>query len=516
MADLGTSSGIKKLNSHNYGYWKTCIESYLQGQDLWEVVAGSEVVPPAKETDQGEPLRKWKIKAGKAMFVLKTTIEEDLLEHIREADTPKTAWETLEKLFSKKNEARLQLLDNELAGISQGTLTISQYFTKVKSICREISQLQPEEKISEARMKRIIIHGLRPEYSGFIAAVRGWPNQPSLVELENLLVNQEKLAKQMGSITEKEEEEALFTSKKKGSFRRQERFKPKWTDGDKYHAKERSPSLGGARGREDKKYQPKKKNGGCFNCGKAGHFARDCRLPKRCFERNIATTIKEEKKEEAPNGEEEWDIEAGFSQEVEDNELEEDMEVPAFAATIDPKIDYKEDWIIDSGCSNHMTNDDKKLEDMTDYKGGREVLIADNSRLAISHVGKTTIPRYGPHQLQLNKVYHILGLKKNLLSVSQLTEEGKYILFGLEGVSIYRKVKVIGTPILEGKRRQSVYVLSAESAYVDKTRRSETGDLWHARLGHVNYRKLKEMMQKQVLKGLPQMDIRIDTVCAGC
>jgi hypothetical protein len=42
---------------------------------------------------------------------------------------------------------------------------------------------------------------------------------------------------------------------------------------------------------------------------------------------------------------------------------------------------------------------------------------------------------------------------------------------------------------------------------VDKTRRSETGDLWHARLGHVNYRKLKEMMQKQVLKGLPQMDI---------
>jgi hypothetical protein len=41
------------------------------------------------------------------MFVLKTTIEEDLLEHIRDADTLKTAWETLEKLFPKKNEARL-------------------------------------------------------------------------------------------------------------------------------------------------------------------------------------------------------------------------------------------------------------------------------------------------------------------------------------------------------------------------------------------------------------------------
>ena len=153
------------------------------------------------------------------------------------------------------------------------------------------------------------------------------------------------------------------------------------------------------------------------------------------------------------------------------------MEAPAFAAITDPVVNYNEDWIIDSGCSNHMTNDDKKLEDMTDYKGRRVVLMADNSRLSISHVGKAVIPRYGPQQLQLEKVYHVPGLKKNLLSVPQLIAEGKYVLFGPEGVAIFRKLKVIGTPIMEGRRRQSVYVLSAESAYVDKTRRNETGDL---------------------------------------
>ena len=43
-----------------------------------------------------------------------------------------------------------------------------------------------------------------------------------------------------------------------------------------------------------------------------------------------------------------------------------------------------------------------------------------------------------------------------------------------------------------------------------------TGDLWHARLGHVNYSKLKEMMQKQMVKGLPRIDIRTDIVCASC
>jgi len=79
------------------------------------------------------------------------------------------------------------------------------------------------------------------------------------------------------------------------------------------------------------------------------------------------------------------------------------MEAPTFAAMNEPILNYKEDWIIDQGCSNHMTNDAKKLEDMTDYKGRRVVLMADNSRLSISHVGKAVIPRYGPQQLQLGR-----------------------------------------------------------------------------------------------------------------
>ena len=69
------------------------------------------------------------------MFVLRTTVQKELLEHIRDVDTPKKAWDTLATLFSKTNDARLQFLENELASITQGTLTISQYFMKVKTLC---------------------------------------------------------------------------------------------------------------------------------------------------------------------------------------------------------------------------------------------------------------------------------------------------------------------------------------------------------------------------------------------
>ena len=69
---------------------------------------------------------------------------------------------------------------------------------------------------------------------------------------------------------------------------------------------------------------------------------------------------------------------------------------------------------------------------------------------------------------------------------------------------------------MEGRRLESIYVMSEKSAYVDKTRRNETIDLWHMRLGLVSYSKLSVMMMKSMLQGLPQLDVRIDTVYAGC
>nr|KAJ0189210.1 hypothetical protein LSAT_V11C800391990 [Lactuca sativa] len=349
MGDLQVVGGIKKLNNNNYKTWETCMKSYLQGQDLWEVVGGSETTPP--EEDVNGALRKWKIKAGKAMFALKIIIEEEILEHIRDENTPKEAWDTFVTLFSKKNDTRLQILENELLSILKRDMTIAQYFHKVKLICWEITELDPQSIITEARMKR----------------------KPSTQE----------------------------------------------------------------------------------------------------------------------------------------NEL-------ALMAMMGEHINYENNWIIDSGCSIHMTGDQNKLQDMKDYKGSRTVLIANNARLPIAQIGKTTIiPGNKSGMVSLHNVYHVPDMKKNLLLVSQLTSLGNYVLFGPQDVKVYRDLKISEKPTMEGRRVESVYVLSAESAYVDKTQKNETVDLWHARLGHVGYHKLKVIMEKSMLKGLPQLEVKTDVVCAG-
>ncbi|KAH0722251.1 hypothetical protein KY289_005295 [Solanum tuberosum] len=130
------------------------------------------------------------------MYALTVIIEDEFLQRIKNAKTPKEAWDSLATIFTKKNDARLQRLENELLSISQRNITIN-----------------PENAITETRMRRIIAHGLRPEYKGIITATQGWATEPTLSELENLLANEEDLEKPLSSLTIKDEDKALFTKR---------------------------------------------------------------------------------------------------------------------------------------------------------------------------------------------------------------------------------------------------------------------------------------------------------------
>ncbi|EXC28004.1 hypothetical protein L484_022235 [Morus notabilis] len=182
-------------------------------------------------------------------------------------------------------------------------MTIAQYFHKVKSICREISELDPMAATREGRMKRIIIYGLRPEFRGFVATVQRWPTQPSLVEYENLLAGQEAMAKQMGGVSQKGEEDTLYTNKSKYNFKQHAKGGSK--NGDKGKGHQGSSQSRGAQKKDNKSSQRRKKfEGNYYNC--------------------------------------------------EEEEL-------ALTGTTMERIDYANDWIIDSRCSNHITGDQEKL-----------------------------------------------------------------------------------------------------------------------------------------------------------
>ncbi|XP_012075901.2 uncharacterized protein LOC105637108 [Jatropha curcas] len=163
---------------------------YLIGQDLRDIIGGDNTTPPVGDA---KTLKEWETKCGKVMYMLMVTIEDEQMQQIKSAKTPNEAWNILKSAFAKKNEAKLQRLKNELFSISQQNLTVSLYFSKVKSLCEEISKLDPDNEINKRRMTRIIIYDLRPEFKGLVIATRGWATQPTLDELENILSNEETL-----------------------------------------------------------------------------------------------------------------------------------------------------------------------------------------------------------------------------------------------------------------------------------------------------------------------------------
>ncbi|XP_071714556.1 uncharacterized protein [Rutidosis leptorrhynchoides] len=327
----GMFNGMERLVGNNYKYWKMCMEAYLQGQDLWELVAGSDAIIPVETLEQGESRRKWKIKCGKALFVLRTittpvrawnekvrvvirtSISKEFIEHVHDLNSPKEVWDTPEKPITKKNTARLQFLENELAISRQEGMSVSEYFLRVKTLCSEISEIDTNEKISESRLRRYLIHGLKKEYVPFITSIQGWSTQPSVEELENLLSNQEALAKQMAKGFEND---AVLFSKGK-NFKKGSSSKEKEEEQTSY------------------KCNYKKRPPTCYKCGKVGHIKKYCR--SKVTKANVAFSS---------NDDDEVKWEQCF--------------------TVDTIVN-KNQWIIDSGCSHHVTSDGTLLHDVISH-----------------------------------------------------------------------------------------------------------------------------------------------------
>ena len=484
-SSANTQYGVEKLVGTNYKYWRMCMEAYLQGQDLWELIVGVDTEIPDDTLDNTEPRRKWKIKCGKALFALRTSISKEFIDHVRDVNSPKDVWNTLERLFSKKNTARLQFLENELAMTKQEGMSISEYFLKIKNICAEISELDPNEKISEARLRRFLIRGLQKEYIPYITSVQGWETQPSVEELESLLSNQEALAKQMAKSFNSEQDAVLFSRGKLYENNSEEDSNGKKALNNNFQSSRFIK---------------------CYRCGKPGHIKRNCRT--KLSRANVAC------EDNIESDQLNW--EQCFTTTIAEESDNVTLESTSNQAQIN-YADYKDEWIIDSGCSHHVTGDDSLFLEMRQHNGKRVVVTADNSMYPVAKEGAVKID-VDEASVKLDDVYHVPGLKKNLISVSQITNSGKYVLFGPHDVKVLDNFKnVVADVVLSGEKKGSLFVMSVGEAYVKKASQTESAATWHARLGHVGYQMLQQISSKKLLDGLPLLNnVHEDVVCQGC
>jgi hypothetical protein len=134
----------------------------------------------------------------------------------------------------------------------------------------------------------------------------------------------------------------------------------------------------------------------CFKCDKLGHSHNVCPEKKK-IQADLAE-IKEEK--------------------------EEVKEYHAFYLALASELNSnKNTWIIDSGASRHITGFKDKFESFSECTA-EEVTIGDNSTHPIKGIGACSIQLTSGITLQLDNVLSVLGIKRNLVSVSGLSDQG--------------------------------------------------------------------------------------------
>ncbi|CAI5725077.1 unnamed protein product [Peronospora effusa] len=153
--------------------------------------------------------------------------------------------------------------------------------------------------------------------------------------------------------------------------------------------------------------------------------------------------------------------------------------------------DKKCEWILDSGSSRHLVNDESLLEDARDCS--HECNMADGETLSLSKVGsvRLCVMEGGKERtVKLTDVYLATQLERNIVSYGKLELEG----FGL---------------VYDGTPDDVLMAILFDEAMADSTSDTQSGTLtqFHQRLGHLSYDTV-ERMAKDPASGIKLTDRR--------
>lgn len=112
-------------------------------------------------------------------------------------------------------------------------------------------------------------------------------------------------------------------------------------------------------------------------------------------------------------------------------------------------------------------------------------------------------------------VYYIPNLKSNIISLGQATEDDCDIRMRGEELTMHdQNRKLLATANRSRYRLYKVRMGLKEDTSLHLSRSNESSK-WHARLGHVNLETMREMIQRELVLGIPSINIEKE-VCGSC
>ncbi|KAL6325362.1 hypothetical protein AAG906_023207 [Vitis piasezkii] len=155
-----------------------------------------------------------------------------------------------------------------------------------------------------------------------------------------------------------------------------------------------------------------------------------------------------------------------------------------YEKTVDSPLD---DWVLDSGVSFHTTPHQEIIQNY----------VAD-VRISLPNGSICSWRRF-----------NIFDLRRNLISIGQLDDEGHAILFVGGTWKVTKGARVLA----RGKKTGTLYMTSSPRDTIAVVDASTDTSLWHRRLGHMSEKGMKMLLSKGKLPELKSIDF---DMCESC
>nr|ABB47234.1 retrotransposon protein, putative, Ty1-copia subclass [Oryza sativa Japonica Group] len=171
-------------------------------------------------------------------------------------------------------------------------------------------------------------------------------------------------------------------------------------------------------------------------------------------------------------------------------------------------------WIVDSGCSRHMTGDKNWFSSLKKASKTESIIFGDASTSAVLATGLVKVNE----KFELKNVAWIEDLKYNLLSVSQIVDENFEVHFKKTGSKVFYSC---GDSVLNISRYGRVFKADFENSVSPVITRlvakfDKDVMFWHRGLGHVGFDHLTRLSGLDLVRGLPKLKKDLDLVCTPC
>nr|GEV26218.1 hypothetical protein [Tanacetum cinerariifolium] len=186
-----------------------------------------------------------------------------------------------------------------------------------------------------------------------------------------------------------------------------------------------------------------------------------------------------------------------------------------------PQHALKDKGVINSGCSRHMTGNMSYLSDFEELNGGYVSFGGNPKGGKISRKGKIKTGK-----LDFEYVYFVKELKFNLFSVSQMCDKKNSVLFTDTECLVLSpdfKLPDDSQVMLRVPGENNMYnvnlkniVPSRDLTCLFAKATIDESNLWHRRLGLINFKTINKLVNGNLVRGLPTKFFENDNTCVAC